>query len=76
MFQPAAESGPPSNSPSSSEGLEEIAKKERERIAELLKNKGIRYGFYPRFTVAVKGQKVIAFLLVWLLARGYISSSC
>ncbi|KAL3521914.1 hypothetical protein ACH5RR_014748 [Cinchona calisaya] len=38
--------------------LEETAKKERLRVEELLKSKAIRYGSYPRFTVAVKGQKV------------------
>lgn len=38
--------------------LEEVAKKERRRIEELLARKGMRYGSYPKFTVAVKGQKV------------------
>ncbi|KAK7359822.1 hypothetical protein VNO77_01787 [Canavalia gladiata] len=38
--------------------VQESAKKERERIEELLRSRGIRYGSYPRFTVAVKGQKV------------------
>uniref|UniRef100_A0A2P2KK62 Uncharacterized protein MANES_16G002800 n=2 Tax=Rhizophora mucronata TaxID=61149 RepID=A0A2P2KK62_RHIMU len=53
--------GPPLPSPhpsSSYADLEEIAKTERQRIEELLRSKGIRYGSYPRFTVAVKGQKV------------------
>ncbi|CAK7351513.1 unnamed protein product [Dovyalis caffra] len=49
---------PSESSPSSYGDLEEIAKKERQRIEELLKSKGIKYGSYPRFTVAVKGQKV------------------
>ncbi|KAJ4842748.1 hypothetical protein Tsubulata_013369 [Turnera subulata] len=50
---------PPSEAPPSTfPNLEEIAKKERQRIEELLKSKGLRYGSYPRFTVAVKGQKV------------------
>ncbi|PON91300.1 Spastin [Trema orientale] len=48
----------PSESPATYVDLEEIAKKERQRIEELLKSKGIRSGSYPRFTVAVKGQKV------------------
>lgn len=48
----------PSESPASYVDLEEIAKKERQRIEELLKAKGIRYGSYPRFTLAIKGQKV------------------
>ncbi|WCJ20145.1 P-loop containing nucleoside triphosphate hydrolases superfamily protein [Euphorbia peplus] len=48
----------PSESPSKYKDLEEIAKKERERIESLLKSKGMNYGSYPRFTVAVKGQKV------------------
>ncbi|KAB5560361.1 hypothetical protein DKX38_005318 [Salix brachista] len=49
---------PSESSPSSYGDLEEIAKKERQRIEELLKGKGIKYGSYPRFTIAVKGQKV------------------
>ncbi|XP_065879341.1 uncharacterized protein [Euphorbia lathyris] len=48
----------PSESPSNFEDLEEIAKKERKRIESLLKSKGVKFGSYPRFTVAVKGQKV------------------
>ncbi|CAL5410588.1 unnamed protein product [Camellia sinensis] len=47
----------PSESPSSHGDLEEIARKERQRLEELLKSKGMLYGSYPRFTVAVKGQK-------------------
>ncbi|XP_059662905.1 uncharacterized protein LOC132308725 [Cornus florida] len=43
---------------SSYDELEEAAKKERHRLEELLKSKGMQYGSYPRFTVAVKGQKV------------------
>ncbi|XP_052621126.1 calmodulin-interacting protein 111 isoform X1 [Lactuca sativa] len=38
--------------------MEAIAKKERTRLEELLKTKGMQYGSYPRFTVAVKGKKV------------------
>ncbi|RDX82501.1 hypothetical protein CR513_36697, partial [Mucuna pruriens] len=38
--------------------VQESAKKEREKIEDLLRSKGIRYGSYPRFTVAVKGHKV------------------
>lgn len=49
---------PSESSPSSYGDLEEIAKKERQRIEELLKSKGIKYGSFPRFTIAVKGQKV------------------
>ncbi|XVF87795.1 hypothetical protein PTKIN_Ptkin18bG0149600 [Pterospermum kingtungense] len=48
----------PSEPPASPVNLEEIAKKERQRIEKLLKDKGIKYGSYPRFTIAVKGQKV------------------
>ncbi|KAL7213599.1 hypothetical protein ACSBR2_016179 [Camellia fascicularis] len=48
----------PSESPSSHGDLEEIARKERQRLEELLKSKGMLYGSYPRFTVAVKGQKI------------------
>ncbi|XP_022855386.1 spermatogenesis-associated protein 5-like isoform X1 [Olea europaea var. sylvestris] len=43
---------------SSHNSMEEIARKEKVRLEELLKSKGIRYGSCPRFTVAVKGQKV------------------
>ncbi|KAI5447143.1 uncharacterized protein LOC127077392 [Lathyrus oleraceus] len=40
------------------EDVQEIAKKERERIQNLLTTRGIRQGSCPRFNVAVKGQKV------------------
>ncbi|XP_022720660.1 uncharacterized protein LOC111278295 isoform X4 [Durio zibethinus] len=49
----------PSEPPANHVNLEETAKKERQRIEELLKDKGMKNGSYPRFTVAVKGQKVI-----------------
>ncbi|KAL2483940.1 P-loop containing nucleoside triphosphate hydrolase superfamily protein [Forsythia ovata] len=50
---------PPECPPTSSHNnMEEIARKEKVRLEELLKSKGIRYGSFPRFTVAVKGQKV------------------
>ncbi|XP_058200353.1 cell division cycle protein 48 homolog [Rhododendron vialii] len=48
----------PSESPSSHVDLEEAARKERQRLEGLLKTKGMQYGSYPRFTVAVKGQKI------------------
>ncbi|KAE8689688.1 P-loop containing nucleoside triphosphate hydrolases superfamily protein isoform 2 [Hibiscus syriacus] len=48
----------PLKPPASHVNLEETATKEKRRIAQRLKDKGIRYGSYPRFTVAVKGQKV------------------
>lgn len=57
-FLQVASSPLPSEPPASPVDLEEIAKKERQRIENLLKDKGIKYGSYPRFTVAVKGQKV------------------
>ncbi|CAM8998501.1 unnamed protein product [Rhodiola kirilowii] len=38
--------------------LEAVARTERQRLEDLLKSKGLQYGSYPRFTVAVKGQKV------------------
>lgn len=41
--------------------MEEIAKKERQRIEQLIRNKGMKYGACPRFTVGVKGQKVLYF---------------
>ncbi|KAE9599085.1 putative adenosinetriphosphatase [Lupinus albus] len=46
------------DSANKTEDVESIAVKERYRIEELLRSRGIRYGSYPRFTVAVKGQKV------------------
>lgn len=57
---PEAETKPPlpPESPSTYVDMEAIAKNERVRLVELLKSKGMRYGSYPRFTVAVKGQKV------------------
>lgn len=33
------------------------ARKERCRLEDLIKSKGMQYGSYPQFTVAVKGQK-------------------
>ncbi|XP_042519065.1 probable 26S proteasome regulatory subunit 10B isoform X2 [Macadamia integrifolia] len=48
----------PSESPSSYTDLEKIVKQERLRLEELLKSRGMFYGSYPRFTVAMKGQKV------------------
>ncbi|XWS19360.1 hypothetical protein CRYUN_Cryun31cG0009100 [Craigia yunnanensis] len=54
----------PSEPPASHVNLEETAKKERQRIEQLLKDKGIKDGSYPQFTVAVNGQKVtIKFLI-------------
>ncbi|KAK7245906.1 hypothetical protein RIF29_40760 [Crotalaria pallida] len=44
------------------EDVQAIAANERSRIEELLRSKGIRYGSYPRFTVAVKGRKEIEFI--------------
>lgn len=38
--------------------MEDIAKKQRQDIEDLLKSKGMRRGTYPNFTVSVKGQKV------------------
>lgn len=55
---PAAESPLPSEPHASYGDLEETAKKERRRLEDLLKSKGMQYGSYPKFTVAVKGQKV------------------
>lgn len=42
----------------SQNNLDEIARKEKARLVELLKSKGGRTGSYPQFTVSVKGQKV------------------
>ncbi|CAH1448241.1 unnamed protein product [Lactuca virosa] len=49
---------PPESPPPTHVDMEAIAKKERTRLEELLKTKGMQYGSYPRFTVAVKGKKV------------------
>lgn len=51
---------PPSDSPPipGHNPLEETAKMERRRLESLLKSKGVKYGSYPRFNVAIKGQKV------------------
>ncbi|CAJ1962570.1 unnamed protein product [Sphenostylis stenocarpa] len=38
--------------------VQEIAKRERQRIEQLIRSRGIRYGSYPFFSVAVKGEKV------------------
>ncbi|KAJ4976727.1 hypothetical protein NE237_001833 [Protea cynaroides] len=48
----------PSEFPSSYTDLENIVKQERLRLEALLKSRGMFYGSYPRFTVAMKGQKV------------------
>ncbi|CAN0899103.1 VCP-like ATPase, partial [Linum grandiflorum] len=49
---------PSQDTPSSYADLEEAAKKERKRIEDVLISKGVKHGSYPRFTVAVKGQKI------------------
>ncbi|GFP85070.1 cell division cycle protein 48 homolog mj1156 [Phtheirospermum japonicum] len=59
----AAKTPPPPQSAetppaSTHHNLEDIARRDKVRLEELIKNKGVRYGSYPRFTVAVKGQKV------------------
>ncbi|GKA53636.1 hypothetical protein Tco_0746951, partial [Tanacetum coccineum] len=53
-----AKSPLPPEAPATHVDMEAIAKKERTRLEGLLKSKGMPYGSYPRFTVAVKGQKV------------------
>ncbi|GKE41503.1 hypothetical protein Tco_1468787, partial [Tanacetum coccineum] len=52
-----AKSPLPLEAPVTHVDMEAIAKKEPTRLEELLKSKGMPYGSYPRFTVAVKGQK-------------------
>ena len=56
------------------EDVQGVAKKERERIEELLRKRGVRYGSYPRFTVAVKGQKVIFCFVVQDFASSSLPS--
>jgi hypothetical protein len=62
FLQAAGKPPLPSESSPKYADLEETAKKERQRIEELLRSKGMTRGSYPRFTVGVKGQKVIAFI--------------
>ncbi|KAL6633574.1 hypothetical protein ACP70R_026245 [Stipagrostis hirtigluma subsp. patula] len=38
---------------------EDLARKERKRIMELIQSQGMQRGSYPQFDVAVKGQKVV-----------------
>ncbi|GAB4830807.1 hypothetical protein Ancab_004837 [Ancistrocladus abbreviatus] len=54
----SANSPLPSESHASYSDLEEAARKERRRLEDLLRIKGMQYGSYPKFTVAVKGQKI------------------
>jgi hypothetical protein len=39
--------------------VEDLARKERRRIMELIESQGMLPGSYPKFDVAVKGQKVV-----------------
>ncbi|XP_051192602.1 uncharacterized protein [Lolium perenne] len=39
--------------------VEDLARKERKRIMELIETQGMLPGSYPKFDVAVKGQKVV-----------------
>ncbi|XP_010252532.1 PREDICTED: katanin p60 ATPase-containing subunit A1 [Nelumbo nucifera] len=47
-----------SQAPSTYADSEKFIKQERSRLEELLRSKGMHYGSYPPFTVAVKGEKV------------------
>jgi hypothetical protein len=38
---------------------EDLSRKERKRILELVQSRGMQRGSYPQFDVAVKGQKVV-----------------
>jgi hypothetical protein len=38
--------------------VEDLARKERKRIMELIESRGMQPGSYPKFEVAIKGQKV------------------
>lgn len=64
---------PPESAPSYND-LEEIAKKERLRLEELIKSKGLRVGSYPRFIVGHKGQKVKSFTFSLMSYLLYVSS--
>ncbi|KAG2688447.1 hypothetical protein I3760_09G095200 [Carya illinoinensis] len=59
----------PSESPPSYEVLEETAKKERRRIEELLRSKGMQRGSYPRFTITIKFQIPPACEILQLIAN-------
>ncbi|KAI4371158.1 hypothetical protein MLD38_019424 [Melastoma candidum] len=48
----------PVPSPSEGRDLEQIAKDERARVTNMMRSKGQPHGFIPRFSVAVKGQRV------------------
>ncbi|XP_020168989.3 uncharacterized protein [Aegilops tauschii subsp. strangulata] len=39
--------------------VEDLARKERKRIMELIESRGMQPGSYPKFEVAIKGQKVV-----------------
>ncbi|KAI4967399.1 hypothetical protein ZWY2020_027872 [Hordeum vulgare] len=39
--------------------VEDLAGKERKRIMELIESRGMQAGSYPKFEVAIKGQKVV-----------------
>ncbi|KMT04093.1 hypothetical protein BVRB_8g185470 [Beta vulgaris subsp. vulgaris] len=54
----STKSSSPSEIPSTYDDLEETAKKERRKLEDLIRTKGMKYGSYPRFAVAVKGQKI------------------
>ncbi|XP_021770815.1 uncharacterized protein LOC110735002 [Chenopodium quinoa] len=54
----SADSPLPPDIPSSYDNLEEIAKKEQWRLEDLIRSKGMEYGSYPQFTVALKGEKI------------------
>ncbi|XP_050206297.1 uncharacterized protein LOC126655933 [Mercurialis annua] len=58
MLQVAYAEEADSHSASLYKHLEDIAKQERHRIEDSLKLKGLKTGAYPKFIVAVKGQKV------------------
>lgn len=44
-------------------GMSGIVSHERQRLEELLRNRGMQPGSYPPFTVAAKGQQVKALQL-------------
>ncbi|KAF8409613.1 hypothetical protein HHK36_005691 [Tetracentron sinense] len=56
--EPDSQTPLPPESPSDYADMEKTVKQERHRLEELLRTKGMPYGSYPRFTVAIKGQKV------------------
>lgn len=55
-------------------GMSGVVSHERQRLEELLRNRGMQPGSYPPFTIAVKGQqvKVLQLLIFILLSKLFL----